>query len=71
MKTQLENIIELAALLVIEGKATEDNALQMAIEEDNKRCLNMIEDINNLNEENTNKTGYEIVMENVYSKLTE
>ena len=75
MKTQLENIVELAANLILEGKATESNALQIAIEIDNNKCLEVIEDISDMkrgyiNERNTNQKGFEIVKNSVYERLS-
>lgn len=75
MTNQLNNIIELAANLIIEGRATEENAIQMAIEEDNNRCLAVFEDISYMrngyiNELNTNQKGFNIILENTYNKLS-
>jgi hypothetical protein len=75
MTTQLNNIIELAAKLIIEGKATEENAIQMAIEQDNNKCLEVIEDMADMrrgyiNERNTNQKGFEIVRNSVYERLS-
>lgn len=75
MKTQLEDIVELAANLILEGKATESNALQMAIEIDNNKCLEVIEDISDMrrgyiNERNTNQKAFEIVKNSVYERLS-
>ena len=75
MKTQLNNIIELAANLIIEGKATEENAIQMAIEIDNNKCLNVSEDLSNIkkgyvNELNLNQKGFNIVLKSTYNKLS-
>ena len=75
MKTQLNNIIELAANLIIEDKATEENAIQMAIEIDNNKCLNVSEDLSNIkkgyvNELNLNQKGFNIVLKSTYNKLS-
>ena len=75
MTNQLNNIIELAANLIIEGKATEENAMQMVIEQDSNKCLEVIEDIFDMrrgyvNERNTNQKGYEIVKNSVYERLS-
>jgi len=75
MTNQLNNIIELAANLIIEGKAAEENAIQMAIEQDSNKCLEVIEDIYDMrrgyvNEKNTNQKGYEIVKNSVYERLS-
>ena len=75
MTTQLNNIIELAAKLIIEGKATEENAIQMAIDQDNNKCLEVIEDMADMrsgyiNERNTNQKGFEIVRNSVYERLS-
>lgn len=42
MTTQLDNILQLAALLINEGKANIDNALEKALELDNKMCENAL-----------------------------
>lgn len=58
---QLNYIANLAAQLIIEGKATIDNAFEMAISEDNKRCLDMIE--------GRNPKGLECICDVVYTEL--
>jgi len=75
MTTQLNNIIELAANLITEGKATEENAIQVAIEIDNNKCLDVFEDISNMrkgyiNEHNVNQKGFHIVLQSTYNKLS-
>ncbi len=75
MTTQLNNIIELAATLITEGKATEENAIQMAMEIDNNKCLDIFEDISDMrkgyiNELNVNQKGFNIVLESTYNKLS-
>ncbi len=75
MTTQLNNIIELAASLIIEGKATEENAIEIAIEIDNNKCLNVFEAISDMhkgyiNELNINQKGFNIVLKSTYNKLS-
>lgn len=75
MRTQLNNIAELAAELVISGKATFENAFQIALELDNDMVLKSIEDIRDMNngyknEENKTQKAFGILMNSVYSKLS-
>ena len=75
MTTQLNNIIELAAKLITEGRATEENAIQMAIEIDNNKCVDVFEDISDMhrgyiNELNLNQNGFNNVLTNTYNKLS-
>lgn len=75
MPTQLNRIIQLAANLILEGKANKDNAIQMAIEIDNNKCLEVIEDISAMrrgyiNQRNTNQKAFEIVKNSVYERLS-
>jgi len=74
MKAQIENIVNLAALLIIEGKATKENAIERALEIDSVKCLRVIEDIADmkkgyLNGLNVNQKAYSIVIKSVYDKL--
>lgn len=55
MMQQVENIIELAVLLIEEGKATIDNAFQMALEMDMQRCKDVVESIQVKHQTNGNK----------------
>ena len=70
----LNNIIEIAANLIVEGKANKENAIQMAIEIDNNRILNVVSDIKDMrdfpNPHNKNQKAYNIILNNVYNKLT-
>ena len=75
MTTQLNNIIELAASLITEGRATEENAIQMAIEIDNNKCVDVFEDVSDMrkgyiNELNLNQNGFNNVLTNTYNKLS-
>ena len=75
MTTQLNNIIELASTLIIEGKATQENALQMAIEIDTNRCAKSIDDVSDMrrgyvNERNTTQKALDILCKSVYEKLS-
>jgi len=75
MTTQLNNIIELAAKLITEGRATEENAIQMAIEIDNNKCVDVFEDVSDMrkgyiNELNLNQNGFNNVLTNTYNKLS-
>ena len=74
MTTQINNIAELAAQLVIEGKATFDNAIEMAINQDNKRCINAIEDMDNMKrgyitEHNKTLKAYKVLLNSTYVNL--
>lgn len=74
METQINNIAELAAELVISGKATIENAFQKALEIDNEMILKSIEDIRDMqngykNDENKTQKSFGILMNSVYSKL--
>lgn len=74
MTTQINNITEIAAELVISGKATIENALQMALEMDSEMVLKSIEDIRDMqndynNEENKTQKAFNVLMNSVYSKL--
>ena len=71
---QLENIIQSAANLIVKGEATADNAIQMAIELENNRCIKMIEDIDNMkrgyvNDLEKNQKAFKIILNSVYNKL--
>jgi len=75
MTTQLNNIIELAANLITTGKAIEVNAIQMAIEIDNNKCLEVFENISDMkrgyvNEKNINQKGYGIILKSTYNRLS-
>ena len=75
INTQLNNILEIAANLITEGKATEENAIEMAIELDNNKSLKLHEDISDMrkgyiNELNGNQKGFNIVLEGTYNKLS-
>lgn len=72
--SNLEYLIEQAAILVINGKATEDNALLMAIEHDNERLLTCIEAHNDrqrgyVNQLNKWQKGTDLVMYGAYEKM--
>lgn len=74
MKNQINNIAEIAAELVISGKATIENAFQMALELDNDMIFKSIEDIRDMqnghkNEANKTQKAFGILMNSVYSKL--
>lgn len=73
--TQLSNIIELAAQLVIEGKATTEKAMELALKQDNENTLKCVEDMEDMrrgyiNEKNKTQKAFGIIMESVYSKLS-
>lgn len=75
MTNQLNNIIELAAQLVNEGKATIDNAIEVAIRIDNERALKCIEDMADMskgyvNQENKTQKAFGILLTSVYGKLS-
>ena len=75
MTTQLNNIIELAAQLVIEGKATSETAIELALKQDNEMSLKCVEDMTDMrrgyiNEENKTQKAFGIIMKSVYSKLS-
>ena len=75
MTTQLNNIIELAANLIIEGKATENNAIEMALKIDSEKCLKCVEDVADMNrgyinENNQTQKAYGILLKSVYQKLS-
>ena len=75
MTTQLNNIIELAAQLVVQGEATNENAIELALQKDNERSLKCVEDISDMrrgyvNESNKTQKAYGIIMKSVYSKLS-
>ena len=70
----LQNIIDIASDLIVSGKATEDNAIEMAIEIDNERIINVMQDVQSIrrgykNDRNINQKGFQIVMNRVYRKL--
>lgn len=48
---QVNNLVEIAAVLIREGKATIDNAFQMAIELDNQNIHNTIAALDDLKHE--------------------
>lgn len=71
----LDNILEIAANLIIEGKCTVDNAITQAIKQDTERILNTVEDMTDMNRdyvnnENKNQKAYHLIMKSVYYKLT-
>jgi hypothetical protein len=75
MTTQIKNIIELAANLVIEGKADETNALEMALKIDTEKALKCIDDITDMkrgyiNPNNQTQKAYGILLKSVYQRLT-
>jgi len=75
MTTQLNNIIDLAAQLIIEGKATAENAVELALKQDNEMALKCVEGMTDMrrgyiNEENKTQKAFGIIMESVYSKLS-
>ena len=75
MTTQLNNIIDLAAQLVIEGKATTENAIELALKQDNEMVLKCVEDMEDMrrgyiNEANKTQKVFGIIIESVYSKLS-
>ncbi len=70
----INNIIEFAARLVIEGNATPDNAIFKALKNDSEMCLNCIDDLNDMNRGYNNQNvktqkAFNILLESVYSKL--
>lgn len=73
---QLEYIITIAAQLVIDGKLTEENAIEMALQLDTDRCLQCVEDMADMNrgyinnEHNTTQKAYHIIMKSVHKKLS-
>lgn len=72
MNTQLNNLVELAAQLILDGKATIDNAMQMAIEQDSDRCLQAIEDMKDkldgyINPNNKTQKAASILMNRIYN----
>jgi hypothetical protein len=74
MKTQIENITTIAANLIISGKATPENAIEKAIELDSNKCLEVIEDINDMkrgyiNTHNKTQKAFNILLKSVYEKL--
>jgi hypothetical protein len=76
MENQINNIIELAANLIIEGKATNENTIEMAIREDNDRCLKVFEDVTYMikgyvNDFEKSQKGYSILLNSVYKILSE
>ena len=76
MENQVNNIIELAANLIIEGKATNENAIEMAIREDNDRCLKVFEDVTYMrkgyvNDLEKSQKGYSILLNSVHKILSE
>jgi|LakMenEpi03Aug12_release.lakeMendotaPanAssembly.Ray.scaffolds.fasta_scaffold229456_4 hypothetical protein len=64
MTTQIERITELAADLIINGTATINNAIEMAIKIDTERCEKFIDKIKSGNCEQVNE-----MCERVYNKL--
>lgn len=75
MKTQLENIIDIASSLILEGKATEQNAIQMAIQIDNDRILNTVEDLVDMrkgyvNQNNKTQVAFETIKNRVHINLS-
>lgn len=75
MTTQLNNITDLAAQLVIEEKSTTENAIELALKQDNEMSLKCVEDMEDMrrghiNEENKTQKAFGIIMESVYAKLS-
>jgi len=75
MTTQLNNIIELASQLVIEGKATIETAFEIALKIDNERTLNTIEDIADMNrgyvnDNNKTQKAFGILLKSVNQRLS-
>ena len=69
---QVENLVEIAAVLIREGKATIENAFQMAIELDNQMIDNTIGALEDLRRQdysigdiNKARTGCMMVQSNV------
>jgi hypothetical protein len=72
----LKNLIEIAATLVVEGKATVENAIEKAIELDNQMCENTLGVLNNqrgynfINSNNIVPTkGLQIVKKSLYERF--
>ncbi len=69
----LDNIIEAAAQLIIEGKATIDTAFEMALKADMARCEKAIDDMRDMkagyiNPENKTQKAANILMHSVYKE---
>lgn len=70
----LENIIEIAAQLVIDGKATTENAIEMALEIDTNRALKCVEDMADMNRgyinpHNKTQAAYNTMMQRVFQNI--
>jgi hypothetical protein len=74
MKTKIENLTTIAANLIISGKATPENAIQLAVEMDSQKCLEVIQDIFDMkrgyiNKNNKSQKAFHILLKSVYKKL--
>ncbi len=74
MQNQVENIAELAAQLIIDGKSSVKNAFEMALKIDSEKCLDVIEDMADMrggyvNDLNKNQKAYEIILEGAYNNF--
>lgn len=72
---QLDYIIDIAAQLVIDGEATPENAIELALQRDTDKCLQCIDDMTDMNrgyinEHNKTQTAFGILLKSVHSKLS-
>jgi hypothetical protein len=72
---QIENITSIAAQLVIDGKATQEDAIQKALQYDSEMCEKMLLEIHRgqtrprIDSDSKERKGIEIVKRSVYNRL--
>jgi hypothetical protein len=74
LNKQIENITSIAAQLVIDGKATPEDAIQKALQYDSEMCEKMLLEMHRqqnsqYRRETKESKGVEIVKRSVYNRL--
>lgn len=76
MKNYMNYIADLAATMVINGTATINNAIELALKKDSDMTLNAIKDLNDMqkgyiNKNNNTQKAYQILLIDTYNNLND